>query len=222
LFVRVNNIDMFYEVSGSGPPLLLLHGNGEDHNIFDKLVKKLAPSFTTYALDSREHGQSGKSGVCSYDAMAEDAFAVVKALGLGKVRTIGFSDGAIISLLLSMRHPEVLESQALLGVNLSPADLTQESLEFVQKLYRESGSPLLKMILEEPNIKLEELKGVKTPSLVLAGEKDFFKPETFVNVKNALPNAQLKIMEGHNHESYIVDNDILYPLLLEFFQKAGG
>ena len=59
MIAHVNGIDLFYEKAGEGRPLLLVHGNGEDHTIFDEAAAELAGSFTCYAVDSRCHGQSG-------------------------------------------------------------------------------------------------------------------------------------------------------------------
>jgi pimeloyl-ACP methyl ester carboxylesterase len=57
------------------------------------------------------------------------------------------------------------------------------------------------------------------PSLVVGGEGDIFKPEVFTTIAEALPKAELKIVKGHDHISYIVDTDIFYPELIDFFNK---
>ncbi len=70
--INVNNITLNYLVKGNGNPLILLHGNGEDLQIFDKLVSKLEKQFTVYAIDSRNHGGSTRTEDFTYEAMAED------------------------------------------------------------------------------------------------------------------------------------------------------
>lgn len=214
---QVNGIALFYETSGSGAPLLLLHGNGEDHHIFDRLADRLASDFTVYAIDSRNHGQSEKTDAFSYDTMAEDIYLFIEAMQLGKVNLIGFSDGAIIGLLLAMKHGEALRKMALLGINLKPDDFTEESYQFVKETYEETKDPLFKLMLEQPNIDLNDVKGVTVPTLLIAAENDIYKPETFDNLLAALPDATLKIMKGHEHDSYIVGQDILYPNFVQFF-----
>jgi pimeloyl-ACP methyl ester carboxylesterase len=217
--IAVNNIELFYNKSGSGEPLILLHGNGEDHHIFDVLVKKFEHNFTVYSIDSRNHGESSSSDDFSYESMAQDIFCFISKLQLKNVRLAGFSDGAIIGLILAMKHPECVGKIALLGVNLKPEDFTEESYAFVKETYEMTKDPLFKLMLEQPSIELDEVKAVFIPTLIIAGEQDIFKPETFVKLAQTMPDAKLIIMKDHEHDSYIVNSDILYPDLLEFFAQ---
>lgn len=216
--VNVNGIKLFYEISGAGSSLLFLHGNGEDHHIFDELAAKLKNDFTVYALDSRNHGLSTKTDCYSYEVMAEDVYCFINELNLSDVSIVGFSDGAIIALMLALKHPETLRKMALLGVNLKPSDFTEESLKFVKDTYEQTKDPLFKLMLEQPDIELNELKKIKTPSLIIAAENDIYKPETFTNIASMLPNSRLQIMKDHEHDSYIAHKDILYHDLLKFFK----
>jgi pimeloyl-ACP methyl ester carboxylesterase len=222
MIADVSDTTLFYEKSGAGSPIILLHGNGEDHHIFDKLSVKLEKDFTVYAVDSRNHGQSGKTSDYSYDRMAEDIHRFIEALNLGRVDLIGFSDGAIVSLILAMNHGETVNKMALLGVNLKPDDFTEESYAFVKDTYEKTQDPLFKLMLEEPNIQLDAVKDVGVPVLVIAAENDIYKPEVFTNLVNALPNATLKIMDGHDHDSYIIGQDLLYPDVIRFFKPCAA
>lgn len=214
--IKVNNIELAYEKTGSGEPLILLHGNGGDHFVFDAIAAKLQNHFTVYAIDSRNHGDSSKTNDYSYETMAKDVDAFITQLQLDPVNIVGFSDGAIIALILAI-HSDAIRKMALLGVNLSPQDFTEECYQSMLEAYEENKEPLLKLMLEEPNIPLSEAAKVTIPTLVVAGEHDLFKPESFVALANALPNSELKIMKGHEHDSYIANQDILYPDLLKFF-----
>lgn len=216
--INVNGISLYYEVCGKGEPLILLHGNGETHHIFDELANKLASNFTLYAIDSRNHGQSEKTEDYSYEAMAKDICCFIEEIKLAPVNIIGFSDGAIISLLIAMMRADLISKMALLGVNLKPEDFTEENYQFIKKNYMETKDPLFKLMLEEPNIELDALKNVNIPTLLVAAENDLFKSEMYENLLDSLPNATLKIMEGHEHDSYIVGKDILYSDFIRFFK----
>lgn len=215
--IQVNAIELFYTKAGKGQPLILLHGNGENHHIFDKISAKLEQNFTIYAIDSRNHGESTKTNDYSYETMAEDIYSFIRKLNLEKVKIIGFSDGAIISLLLSMNHPDVLDRMALFGINLKPSDFTDENYQYVKETYQETKDPLFKLMLEQPNIELDDVRNIQVPTFLVGAEHDLYRPELFTKLEEALPNAELLIMNGHDHGSYIVDQDIMYDPLISFF-----
>ena len=217
--IEVNGITLEYSKSGSGEPLILLHGNGEDHHIFDKITEKLKDKFTVYAVDSRNHGKSSMTDDYSYETMAEDVVSFIKALKLEKVYVTGFSDGAVISLFIALNNPELIKKMALLGVNLKPSDFKKNCYEYVKKEYEKTKNPLFKLMLEEPDIELERLAGIEIPSLIIAGEDDIFYRKTFTDIAETMPHTELLIMKGHNHDSYITGNDLLYPDLCSFFGK---
>lgn len=214
--VTVNNITLNYTINGSGSPLILLHGNGEDLHIFDKLVDKLEQHFRVYAIDSRNHGESSKTDDYTYESMTDDIYQFIELLELKKPLVIGFSDGAIISLLLEMKYPSTFSKMILLGINLSPKDFKPEVYNYIAEEYEKTKDPLFKMMMEQPNIDLNELKLVETHSLIVGGDDDLYKDCLFANIVETMPNAELKIMEGHDHGSYILNTDILYNYLNEF------
>jgi pimeloyl-ACP methyl ester carboxylesterase len=216
--ISVNGTTLHYAKSGSGSPLLLLHGNGENHHIFDVIAARLAADFTVYSIDSRNHGESGKTDQYSYDVMSEDFYQFILAMKLDKPDIIGFSDGAINALILALNHGEAVGKMALLGINLHPEEIKAEILAEIKAGYEETKDPLYKLILEEPNIDLSSLAGVTNPTLVIAGEDDLIYTEVFLNVSAVIPNAVLLIFGEQDHTSYIVETDFLYPYAMAFFK----
>lgn len=216
--IDVNNITLNYTKVGKGDPLILLHGNGEDLHIFDSLIDKLELNFTVYAVDSRNHGDSTKTKDWTYEAMAEDIFQLIEKLQLKKVSIVGFSDGAIIALLLAIKHRDLFYKMVLLGVNLKPTDFKKGIYKSLVDEYEKTKDPLVKMMLEQPNIELEELKNIETPTLVVSAEGELFYRKVFKDMVKVMPNAKLKIMKNHDHGSYIINEDLLYPDLVEFIQ----
>lgn len=214
--INVNNITLNYIQEGQGEPLILLHGNGEDLQIFDKLISKLKKQFTIYAIDSRNHGSSTRTEDFSYETMAEDIHQFIEKLELKHVSVIGFSDGAIISLLLTLKYPQIFKKMVLLGVNLKPSDFKLDIYNSIVEEYEKTQDPLFKMMLEQPNIELDDLKEIKTPTLVIGAEDDLYNEDSFQNIADTMPDTELKIMKGHDHGSYVINSDILYPSLNEF------
>ena len=216
--IDVNNITLNYTKVGNGDPLILLHGNGEDLHIFDPLVDRLKLHFTVYAVDSRNHGDSTKTKDWTYEAMAEDIFQLIEKLQLKKVSIVGFSDGAIIALLLAIKHRDLFYKMVLLGVNLKPTDFKKSIYKSLVDEYEKTQDPLVKMMLEQPNIELEELKNIETPTLVVSAEDELFYRKVFKDMVKMMANAKLKIMKNHDHGSYIINTDVLFDDLVEFIQ----
>jgi pimeloyl-ACP methyl ester carboxylesterase len=215
--ITVNGTVLHYAKSGSGSPLILLHGSGEDLHIFDVIARRFAEHFTVYAIDSRNHGKSGKTGLYSYDVMSEDVYQFIKAMNLDQPDILGFSDGAINALLLALNHGDAVGKIALLGVNLHPDEFKPEMLDLIKTLYSEDD-PLFELMMREPNIELSSLAGIANPTLVAAGENDLFYPELFESIASTIPGAVLIIMGDYNHVSYIVDTDVFYPYAMAFFK----
>ena len=82
MFIGVNGIQLFYTKTGQGRPLLMVHGNGEDHTIFDEAIDVLKEHYTCYAVDSRGHGKSSPCREFHYKDMAQDMIAFMTELDL--------------------------------------------------------------------------------------------------------------------------------------------
>ena len=98
MLIHVNGIDLYYEKTGDGRPLVMSHCNSMDHKIFRRAARVLGERFTVYLVDSRGHGKSTKVKTLHYTDMAEDMAAFITALGLEKPVFYGFSDGGIVGL----------------------------------------------------------------------------------------------------------------------------
>ena len=217
--ITVNNVNLYYEVAGSGAPLVMVHGNGETHAIFDKAVPLLAEHFTCYLLDSRGHGQSQPVKEYHYADMAEDVFQFIQALHLEHVTYYGFSDGGIIGLLLAAKHPRLLEKMVISGANTRPDAVVKRIVRLFKVINFLHKNPLFELILTEPHITKEQLQAIETPTLVLAGSKDLVLEEDTRFIAKSIPNATLRILPGESHTSYIVHKEKIAELILDYCLK---
>lgn len=221
--VDVNGITLHYAVFGAGAPIVLVHGNGEDHAIFHTEVEQLAGAgYQVYAPDSRGHGANEPMSEYHYTDMADDIYAFIRALGLERPALYGHSDGGIIGLLLEIRHPGTLGILAVSGTNLSPDGLIPSFVEEYTAISREHPDPLLTLMLTEPHISPESLKSIRIPVLVTAGENDLILRSETEKIAEALPQAEMVIVEKEDHGSYIVGSEIMGNLLLSFLKKHDG
>ena len=218
--VEVNGVELHYAVVGEGRPVVLVHGNAEDHNLFTVEIEQLAEAgYQVYAPDSRGHGANEPLEEYHFDDMAEDMYQFIRAMRLEKPALYGHSDGGIIGLLLEINHPGTLGILAVSGANLVPEGVDPSILEEYWEAYEEEHDPLIALMLTEPHIEEDELRSIRIPVLVTAGEYDLILPEETYRIAEALPDAELVIMEGEDHGSYIEDSDIMGEVLLDFFDR---
>ena len=217
---RVNGVLLHYLTAGTGAPVLLIHGNGEDHTLFETEIAQLVSAgYRVYAPDSRGHGANEPLTEYHYADMAEDMYQFITALGLKKPALYGFSDGGIIGLLLESTHPGTLGLLAVSGANLSPRGLITSFLEEYTALNEANPDPLITLMLTEPHISPDALKNIRIPVLVTAGEHDLILPEETDTIASALPDATKKILPGEDHGSYIAGSEIMGNLLISFLKE---
>jgi pimeloyl-ACP methyl ester carboxylesterase len=108
---RVNGVELHYELSGSGEPLVLVHGSWGDHHNWDLVFSSLAQSFRVLAYDRRGHSASERpAGQGSVFEDADDLAGLIDELGLAPAHVVGNSFGAVICLRAAARRPEVFRS----------------------------------------------------------------------------------------------------------------
>lgn len=211
---------MYYERTGSGRPLVLLHGNGEDHKIFDSFLPLVKDEFTVYALDSRSHGQSSRAKL-DYREMARDVEGFIEASGLVKPVVAGFSDGGIVALMLAAAGRADILAIAAFGANSKPEGIKRR-WRFLFKLgYFFTHSEYLKLMIEEPHISSEELKAIKVPALITVGERDMIYPEHVKSIADGISGAEFVEVPGEGHASYVTDGKKLYSVAGEFLGRMN-
>ncbi len=218
----VNGMVLHYADIGSGRPVILVHGNGEDHSIFSTEIGQLvAAGYRVYALDSRGHGANEPLPEYHYADMAEDVYEFIRLLGLEKPALYGHSDGGIIGLLLALTHPDALSMLAVSGTNLSPAGLIPSFVEEYSAINERQPDPLIALMLTEPRIDPESLKNIRIPVLVTAGEHDLILRSETEKIAAAIPDAKMIILENEDHGSYIVGSEVMGKMLISFLQEKG-
>jgi pimeloyl-ACP methyl ester carboxylesterase len=114
--VTVNGTELYFEVRGTGPPVLLIMGATGDGGHFDELADLLADEFTVVSYDRRGNGRSPVPPnwtTTSPEEQADDAAALMNALGTGPAAVFGTSAGGIFALCLMIRHPELVRGAIL-------------------------------------------------------------------------------------------------------------
>jgi 3-oxoadipate enol-lactonase len=109
-------VRIHYEVSGDGPPMVLVHANPFDHRLFMYQVARFAPHFRLAALDIRGYGRSDKPETAFTLAdMADDVLAVCAQENIARAIFMGVSVGSGIALLIGLDRPEMADAVILVG-----------------------------------------------------------------------------------------------------------
>jgi pimeloyl-ACP methyl ester carboxylesterase len=193
--VKVNGMQMYYEVSGDGDPLIVLHGAYMNILSMGAIIPKLAKTHKVYALEFQGHGRTTDiERPITYQNLADDVAAFMDAVKLKKADVFGYSMGAIAGLQLAIRHPEkanklVAASVAYDVEGWQPAFtdiIPQMTVEMILEMpfaeeYRQlapnpDGFPALaeKLIAleKEPMAWEADVRAMKTPVLIITGDAD--------------------------------------------------
>ena len=211
------DIELFYEEMGSGEPLILLHGNGEDHTIFDNVAKHFAKQYHVIAIDTRGHGKSplGDEPFSLYQ-FAEDLNEFMNEQKIEKANILGFSDGGNVALIFASKYPEKVIKLIANGANTRPSGIktiVHLAMLFRYMLYSvaaafsgkfELKKALYYIMLHEPHITKEELEQITAPTLVLVGTEDLIRESESKYIKKSIPNSEIVFVLG---DHFIVKNN---------------
>lgn len=227
-YATVNGIKLYYEIYGSGKPLIMLHGNGGSIQAFSNQIPFFEKYFKVISIDSRLQGKSGGSpDSLSYDLMASDFNALLDQLHVDSAYVLGWSDGGINGLLLALKYPAKVKRLAVSGANTIPdstalpiADILWMK-DFVEHSTTASKTEIAlnKMMIDQPHIAFDSLKHISCPVLIMAGDHDIIKPEHTLKIFQSIPNASLCIFPDSNH-GVCQQHPILFNgTVLTFFNK---
>src|SRR5258708_6219173 len=111
---RVNGVELGYQVSGTGSPLVLLHGGFGSVEMFGPNVELLAARHRVIGVDLQSHGRSPVADrPMRFEAMADDIAALIKELALERAAIMGFSLGGAVALRTAIQHSELVERLVL-------------------------------------------------------------------------------------------------------------
>lgn len=230
-YIHLSNATLYYEVYGKGEPLLLLHGNSQSISAFYQQIAEFAGHYRVIAVDTRAQGKSTDSldHDLTYELFARDMKQLMDSLDIKKANVVGWSDGGITALIMAMKYPASVNKLAIMGANLFPEGIEAKMLTGLQKEYEKSGKyvgpesvirkRLLKILLTEPHIGFEQLKLIKAPVLVMAGEHDVILPEHTKDIAKHISNSKLLIFRNATHYAPQEKPQEFNKAVLEFLKK---
>lgn len=203
------DIELFYKEKGAGDILILLHGNNGDCDYFTSQIEYFFKKFHVIAVDTRGHGRTQR-GVRPFTlrTFADDLCEFMDSKGIKKAHILGFSDGANIAMLFALKYQTRVKSLVLNGGNLNGDGVDvelQNSIcrEYEELLHTDNKTPeqkrieeMLSIMINDPDIKKEELSKITVPTLVIAGTEDLIRPEHTVLIHQSIPSSKLVFVDG--------------------------
>ena len=245
-YAEINNVKLYYEITGSGKPLLYMHGGLSSSLDFSEYIPEFSKEYMVITFDRRGHGRSYDNGdPFSYSAMGETANSLLEYLGIESAYVIGWSDGGVVGFHLASKHPSKVKKLIAVGANYLVTGLTDESVEWIKtQLTPESISQSFpqveqgfksmnpnpenfanfinksrEMWLTDPYIPKEELVKIEIPVLLAAGDTDSIKLEHTAEMRSLLSNSRLCILPNTSHFVFALKNEIVIKIFNNFLQE---
>jgi pimeloyl-ACP methyl ester carboxylesterase len=224
-YVAHDGARIWWAAFGSGPPVIMLHGGLASSRWFgDQVPALVADHHRVILIDSRGHGRSSRDQrPYTYELMASDVVAVMDVLHLRRAAVVGWSDGAIIGLVMALKDPERLTRVFAFAANMDPsgvkpgADRNPTFAHFgveAAAIYRRiSPSPngfhdfdaaVEHMWDVEPNYTAADLARITTPTAIVDGDHDEAIKRAHTNyLARSIPGARLIILKDTSHFAFV-------------------
>jgi pimeloyl-ACP methyl ester carboxylesterase len=233
-YADVNGLKMYYEVHGTGRPLVLLHGAFGRATVYPALAR----SRQQIAVELQGHGHTADiDRPLTVEHMADDVAALLQHLKIEQADVFGYSMGGNVALALAIRHPELMGRVAINGSYFGAMEQAYEPESFKQfkSLPADFAPPVLKgpydkvapepkqwpvlvakikkMGLEWKGFTRAQMKSIKAPLLISLGDRDGVRLEHAVEMFRLVPNARLAVFPGGDHFLIFTSPDtVLAPI----------
>ena len=242
-YVNHEGARIWYASYGVGSPVILLHGGLANSDYFGNQVEPLLRAgHRVILIDSRGHGRSSRDDrPYTYELMASDVIAVMDSLNIKRAAIVGWSDGAIIGLVMAIKDPDRVSRVFAFAANMDPSGVKSDVLsnptfarfeaEAAKAYVSLSPTPdgfaafskaINKMWDTEPNYTAAQLAAIRTPVAIVDGDHDeAIKREHTIYLAKTIPSAQLIILPNVSHFAMLQAPAEFNTAMLRFV-KGGG
>jgi pimeloyl-ACP methyl ester carboxylesterase len=230
-YIDLGDIRLAYREHGTGPNLLLLHGNSESKAIFQKYQLEFFRDHHTIAVDSRGHGQSvSEDSEYSIKQFADDMLRLCKAKGIQQANVIGYSDGGNIALFLAKMAPDLFPRIVAISPNYLVSGTEEKTLSLFKALAKvveflgkcgfktEKTQMKFKLMLEDIGITDAELMSIRTSLKLLCAQHDMIKEEHIRQIARLVPNSTVTKI-GHCNHITILDKPEAIEAVRDYLQS---
>jgi len=239
-FVDLNGVRTYYEVHGSGDPVILLHGGMCTAESWDAQTSALAEQHEVYVPERFGHGRTPDiQGPITYENMAGHTIAFMEAVGLDSAHVAGWSDGALVGLLVAMRRPSLVRKLVLIDQFVTLDGATSWYRPFVTSMTADKAPPAMaeryaslspdgpghfpvvfeklhRIWAADTGVEVADLAHVSAATLILAADGGAITLEHAADLRRALPAVQVAIVPGATHGLCIEKPHIVNKLMTDF------
>jgi 3-oxoadipate enol-lactonase len=223
--VRVNDIDMYYEIHGEGEPVVLIAGLNSDHTLYRGILPQLAAKYQVIAFDNRGVGQTDKPDIpYSIDMMADDTAGLLNALGITQAHILGASLGGRIAVVLALRHPQLVKSLILVSTTTRMPTMTWRrrliKLELQIMKMRGSHNAAMRQFVASTGFDCtDRLSEIQVPTLILHGRKDKTAPYRLAEeMHSEIKHSKMVTFDG-GHIFFILRPKQFLEAILAFLES---
>lgn len=224
---------IYYEITGEGVPVILLHGNGNDARFFSKQIPKFAQYYRVFAIDSRGQGKStNASDYLSFRMMAEDLKELLDQEQLRQVMIVGFSDGANFAMKFAAMYPDRVSKLVLNSGNFrinGEKFWTRIATYFLYFFYSVAGlfsrrvlrrRAVISLMVDDLDITTKDLTKISAPTLVIVGRNDLIKQKHSQEIADLIPHAGFISIPQQGHMLARRNPKIFNQIVLKFLKET--
>jgi pimeloyl-ACP methyl ester carboxylesterase len=238
-FADVNGLQMYYEIHGSGRPVVLLHGGMVTIDLtFGPLLPALAAHRQVIAVELQGHGHTADTDrTMSFDQLADDVAALLALLGIEEADVFGFSLGGLVGWSLVMRRPTVVRRfvvasadyrnrEAVPGEPSGPLPTEADFRAMRDAYIAVAPDPahfdaLMTKVGTMVSTRYvgwtaDDLRAVETPTLVLIGDNDFVRVSDAAEAAALLPHGELAVLPNTTHMDMIRSPERVLAMIFPF------
>ncbi len=242
-YVEREGARVWYAAYGAGPPVVLLHGGlGNAGNWGFQVPTLVRAGHRVVVIDTRGHGRSTWDGrPLAYVQMASDVAAVLDVLDVDRASFVGWSDGAVVALLLAAADPAVVAGVLFFGCNVDASGakpfvmtpvvgrcLSRHQQDYARLSTTPDGFETFAeavgtMQQTQPDLSLADLAAIRVPVTVVHAEHDeFIRAEHAAYLAENLPGAELVHLEGVSHFAPVQRPDAFDRVVAAFLERRAA